>query len=212
MRKLKQNKGITLVALILTIVILLILAVVTIRSIQGEGIIAKAIGAREKYEGAADEEQGILDKYLQDMEGISSGTTQGGSSSEDGENIEEWDKSATSESCFEWGSDTPGEDGYNMIVGYNDNLKEYSNIKIPSRCMEIKYQAFLNCNNLENLFIPSTVRDIYGGAGTFEGCYNIKNIEVSPDNQNYSSDNGVLFNKDKTILIMFPKTEHISLN
>ena len=77
-----KNKGITLVALILTIVILLILAVVTIRSIQGEGIIAKAMQAREKYEGAADEEQGMLDKYLQDMQGISSGSSSSEGSSQ----------------------------------------------------------------------------------------------------------------------------------
>ena len=77
-----KNKGITLVALILTIVILLILAVVTIRSIQGEGIISKAMKAREDYEDAAKKEQGMLDEYLQDMEGISSGTSQGGSGEE----------------------------------------------------------------------------------------------------------------------------------
>ena len=74
-----QDKGITLVALILTIVILLILAVVTINSIQGDGIIAKALQSREKYEDAEYKEQGILDMFLREMEGIS-GTSQEGNS------------------------------------------------------------------------------------------------------------------------------------
>ena len=148
MRKLKQNKGITLVALILTIVILLILAVVTIRSIQGEGIIAKAIGAREKYEGAADEEQGMLDKYLQKLEGISSGTSQDGSSSGEGGtteevfNPEEWDKGAPKEedNVFIWKSDDPNSPDYGVVIGYTSNVQNYSILRYPTRCTQIKFE------------------------------------------------------------------------
>jgi len=46
----KQEKGITLVALIITIIVLLILAVVAIQEITGDGIITKAKNAAEKYQ------------------------------------------------------------------------------------------------------------------------------------------------------------------
>ena len=54
----KKNKGITLIALVITIIILLILASVTVATLTGEnGIITKAIEAREKTEQAGVEEQ-----------------------------------------------------------------------------------------------------------------------------------------------------------
>lgn len=66
----RKQKGITLVALILTIVILLILAVVTITSITGEGVIDKAKNARDSYEGAADDENSMLSNYSSLMDNI----------------------------------------------------------------------------------------------------------------------------------------------
>ena len=58
-----KNKGITLIALVITIIILLILASVTIATLTGEnGIITKATEAKEKTEQAAIEEQLSLAK------------------------------------------------------------------------------------------------------------------------------------------------------
>ncbi len=51
-----NNKGITLIALIITIVILLILAVVTINAVQGDGIIGYAKRAKETYQEEQDKE------------------------------------------------------------------------------------------------------------------------------------------------------------
>jgi len=42
------------------------------------------------------------------------------------------------------------------------------------------------------------------GAGVFAGA-NITSIEVAAKNVNYSSENGVLFNKNKTVLIQYPQ-------
>ena len=54
----KKNKGITLIALVITIIILLILASITVATLTGDnGIITKAIEAREKTEQAGVEEQ-----------------------------------------------------------------------------------------------------------------------------------------------------------
>ena len=50
MRKLKNRKGITLVALVITIIVLLILAGVSINLVLGDnGIVKRAQDARDKY-------------------------------------------------------------------------------------------------------------------------------------------------------------------
>ena len=60
----KNNKGITLIALVITIVVLLILAGVTIAALSGDnGILTRAKEAKEKTIKAQQEEQNILDGY-----------------------------------------------------------------------------------------------------------------------------------------------------
>ena len=67
----KENKGITLVALVITIIILLILAGISISTLTNTGIFEKAKDAKQKSEDAAldlntklDEYENELDKYL----------------------------------------------------------------------------------------------------------------------------------------------------
>lgn len=59
----KKTKGITLIALIITIIILLILAGVAISTLTGSGLFEKAKLAKEKHENAQEEENLILQEY-----------------------------------------------------------------------------------------------------------------------------------------------------
>ena len=59
----KNNKGITLVALVLTIIILLILAGISISALTNTGIFEKAKDAKNKTEEAEKNQQAILDEY-----------------------------------------------------------------------------------------------------------------------------------------------------
>ena len=64
MQKISKNKGITLVALVITIIVLLILAGVTIISINGNnGILSKSKLARNKYQNSTEEENSVLSNY-----------------------------------------------------------------------------------------------------------------------------------------------------
>ena len=64
----KQNKGVTLIALIVTIVVLLILAGTTIAMLTGDnGIIARAAKAKEETDKAASEEEAGLQRTLQEI-------------------------------------------------------------------------------------------------------------------------------------------------
>lgn len=66
-----QNKGITLVALVITIIIILILAGITIGlTIGNDGIIRKAILAKKEYQNAQNLENNILLGYQNEINNI----------------------------------------------------------------------------------------------------------------------------------------------
>ncbi len=68
---------------------------------------------------------------------------------------------------------------------------------------------FYRCDKIESVVIPSTVKKI--GDDIFSGCDAIANITVDKNNEYYSSDDhGVLFNKDKSILICFPENSPLT--
>ncbi len=69
-QKLKE-KGITLIALVVTIIILLILAGVTLNmAMSGDGLFSKARDAADKYKKAQENEEKILEEVVDDMENI----------------------------------------------------------------------------------------------------------------------------------------------
>ena len=76
MKKTKTQKGITLVALIITVVVLLILAAVTINSIQNDGIISKAQYVTNKFDESQKDEQSILDEYFSYLDPDSAAATE----------------------------------------------------------------------------------------------------------------------------------------
>ncbi|MCD7828675.1 MAG: leucine-rich repeat domain-containing protein [Clostridiales bacterium] len=75
---------------------------------------------------------------------------------------------------------------------------------IPDGVISIDDSIFSFCTSLESITIPGSVTSIYDFE--FEECTSLKSITVSEDNEYYSSDEyGVLFNKDKTVIIAFPE-------
>ena len=68
MNTFKTNKGITLVALIITIIVLLILTVVAISSITDQGLFTKSQEAVNKYEEKREEEEGKLAEYASEID------------------------------------------------------------------------------------------------------------------------------------------------
>lgn len=59
----KSQKGITLVALVITIIILLILAGISIASLQGSGLFQKAKDAKNESLNAQNRENATLNEY-----------------------------------------------------------------------------------------------------------------------------------------------------
>ena len=82
-----------------------------------------------------------------------------------------------------------------------ESCENLRNISIPNTVKSIGVWAF-SYSGVEDLFIPLGVESI--GDHAFNGCESLKSINVADDNPRFSSVEGVLFNKDKTVLIRFP--------
>lgn len=78
-----------------------------------------------------------------------------------------------------------------------------TSIIIPNSVTIIGDGAFNNCAGLTSITIPDSVTSI--GESAFCGCTSLKSINVVSDNDCFSSDNGVLFDKKKTKLIRYPE-------
>lgn len=97
-------------------------------------------------------------------------------------------------------------------------------VTIPSSIIEIGSYAFLYCSSLSEFTLPSNIISI--GEMAFRGCgfttihisdnvefiggyvfcssNDLISISVDPANPNYSSDNGVLYDKNKVVLMQYP--------
>lgn len=76
------------------------------------------------------------------------------------------------------------------------------NLNIENGVKTIGTETFFACRKLTTVKIPKSITSI--GKRAFYYCTSLTEITVDINNPNYSSLNGVLFNKDKTILIQYP--------
>ena len=76
-------------------------------------------------------------------------------------------------------------------------------VTIPDSVSSIEGSAFCTCKNLTTITIPASVTTIVGQA--FHYCPHLVSIKLDPANPKFVlGPDGVLFNKDKTILITYP--------
>lgn len=67
---------------------------------------------------------------------------------------------------------------------------------------EIGDYSFQNCYTLTSVKFPASLKTL--GFASFRSCSALTNIIVDANNSNYLTEKGILFNKDKTRLILYP--------
>ena len=89
-------------------------------------------------------------------------------------------------------------------IGYSafSGCTGLTSVTIPDSVTYIGTEAFDSCTGLTSITVPDSVTEI--GSRAFEYCTGLTSIDVDENNENYSSQDGVLFNKDKTTLIQYP--------
>lgn len=76
------------------------------------------------------------------------------------------------------------------------------NVDLAEGLNSIGISAFYHCERLQSISIPSSVVEL--GQAAFNYCSSLSEINVDGENQHYTSLNGVLYNKDMSILITYP--------
>lgn len=91
------------------------------------------------------------------------------------------------------------------LIKYPSSKKDVSYI-IPDSVKTIADNAFSECEYLENLTISENVsfEDAYRFAYKVFNCVKLKSISVAAGNTSFMCEDGVLYNKDKTALLLYP--------
>lgn len=79
-------------------------------------------------------------------------------------------------------------------------------VKLPATLKSVGSYAFWKSLSLSTIYIPASLTDLSAKAFTEGG---MSAYEVSPDNPVYSSEDGIMFNKDKTELLHFPAKKQV---
>jgi len=108
-----------------------------------------------------------------------------------------------SESDFKIDWDKNVKDGV-IITSYIGTKKE---VRIPPRIQNylvtgLGFYTFEGNENITSITIPNGVAEFY--FYTFRGCSNLTAINVDAQNNSFSSTDGVLYNKNKTVLFRYP--------
>ena len=85
------------------------------------------------------------------------------------------------------------------------NCTACTSIKLPTALRSIEEEALSGCKSLTSISIPLATS--YIGKNVFDGCIGITAFNVDAENGLYSSENGVLYDKYKTVLIKYPQAK-----
>ncbi len=201
----RKQKGITLIALVITIIVLLILAAVSITALTDEdkGVVTKAKQAASKTESAADEEdadiQEIIDyvnsevcfhettiresEYVPNSTGTLELHKKCGSCGEVTDTVS-YEGNLTGDVYYYidnnntfhvWGNGSMGSYSSSMNVPYYSQRSQISSVKIYDGVTAIGNYAFFNFSSLTIVEIGSDVTAI--GSQAFGNCSSLTNVK-----------------------------------
>lgn len=92
--------------------------------------------------------------------------------------------------------------GTSLIKYLLNGCKDLEHIVLPDTLTSIEANVFASCTSLQTINIPKDIRNIDPSA--LSGCVALKSITVSDANIAYADQDGVLYNKNKTQIIIVP--------
>lgn len=107
-----------------------------------------------------------------------------------------------------------GDFKYSVLGDNTIEIKEYvgnaTSLEIPENIegkavTNIGISAFSGCSSLTKITIPNGVTNIEAGA--FSSCSSLTEINVDSNNKKYSSEDGVLYNKEKNSILICPNAK-----
>ena len=153
MKNVRRNNGITIVSLVVTIIVLIILAGVSINALIGEnGIITIAKNARENMELAVNEEQ---DRLAQLTNTLNSNT--GGSSSGSGSGSESGDSGNSGNTGSSGGNNSESEDTPTVPTG----TKQGTIVDLPSKWEQRSDVAYVSTESGDIVRSETKVASVY---------------------------------------------------
>ncbi len=90
------------------------------------------------------------------------------------------------------------------------NCSNLQKIAFNAHTQSIKGYAFANCTSLKTVTLPMNLSSIKNSA--FVGCSNLTSVKIHADNANYTSIDGVIYNKALTELVICPCGKSDNLN
>ncbi len=89
-----------------------------------------------------------------------------------------------------------------LSKGLFKDCKSLKSINIDENITSIGNELFTNCSSLEEVYIPYTINKINNSI--FDNCSSLGGIYIDNNNPSYADINGILVNKEKTKLILYP--------
>lgn len=90
-----------------------------------------------------------------------------------------------------------------LSKGLFKGCKSLKSMNIDENITSIGDELFTDCSSLEEVYIPYTIDKINNSI--FDNCSSLGGIYVDSNNQSYTDLNGILVNKEKTKLILYPE-------
>ena len=84
-------------------------------------------------------------------------------------------------------------------------MKGKGQVQVPEVVEHIGRLAFGGAKNISSINIPKSVAAV--GEDAFASTYALEAISVAEGNAHFAATNGVLFNKDATLLICYPTSK-----
>lgn len=94
------------------------------------------------------------------------------------------------------------EEGVTEVGSYAFSHCGVQNIQLPEGIVRIGDFAFEGCHSLERIKLPASLTEL--GQWVFSDCKSLSAIDVDSGSHTYCSDDGVLYNKEQTVLVAYP--------